>query len=101
MPDLRYNIVGIFDHCVTIRDRGVRRHDNGHYSYENSIRGNEAQLLRELGGHLKINPLIPVPPRRLFYYDGDHRLIEILHRDGQFLGYTDELSPTVREVNGE
>jgi len=93
MPDLRYNIVGIYDHCITVRDMGQRREANGFYAYENTIVGNETQLLHELSIYLKQQPLIPVPPRRLFYYDGDSRLTEILHRDGKFTGYGESLTP--------
>jgi hypothetical protein len=93
MPELKYFIVGIFDHCITIRDMGRACDARGFYSYVNSIVGNEAQLLRELGGHLKTQPLIPVPPRRLFYYDGDSKLTEILYRDGKFIGYGESPSP--------
>lgn len=70
-----YTIVAVGLDRVVIRDVGP-------WDKYLSVTNDAENVVRELAGNALLRP-----GRRLFYYDSDGQLDEILFKDGQFIGF--------------
>ena len=92
-PHAKYHIVGIYDISLTIQD-------DGRGPTVPAIADDAEYVVAELRHYLMGVPAaigVPaIPPRRLFYYDRNGHLDEILHRDGHCTGFAPGPQPQPR-----